>query len=72
MNWTDVLIFIGGAIFGATVVGHFYWRSVQSLQRINAEFRIEQHRRLDELAEWHHRNLDEARREVGLPPRVVS
>jgi len=68
--------FVLGIIVGAgaslNVVGVIYWSTVARMRREDVAFRVEQRRRIDDMAERQERMYDQSRRDLGLPPRIVS
>lgn len=69
MNWSS---FIAGLAIGVSVSGVLYQIALRRLRRADADFRTKQRARIDELSDWSRRNFDQARKELGLPPRVQS
>lgn len=68
MNWS----FIVGLTVGINLAGTVYWFVLQGVRRDAAASRAEQIRRLDEISDWSRRQYEQARKEIGLPPRSVS
>lgn len=68
MTWQ----FIAGVITGINLAGIVYWAQMRRVREADREFRAEQRKRFDELREWNMRQYDQARKEAGLPPRIMQ
>lgn len=69
IDWAS---FVLGAGIALNVCGWIYWITVASMRRADVAWRNEQRKRIDELQEWSAQRYDQARKEIGLPPRSVS
>ena len=63
------LLGLGAATF---VCGVIYWVTVGRMRREDAVWRDRQRQRIDDLAARSERQYDQSRRDLGLPPRIVS
>lgn len=69
MNWSS---FVAGFSVGFGLATWWSLWALRKMRQQREEFFAEQRKRIDDLAEWSERRMDEARREVGLPPRRMS
>lgn len=72
MSVIDWPSFILGAGLAFNVYGAVLWVTVLRVRREDMAWRREARKRIDDLAEVSERRYNEARREIGLPPKVRS
>lgn len=71
----DLPSFLVGLGVAANVfgwIGWIYWSTVSRIRREDVEWRVEQRKRIDDLQEHSARMYDQARKDLGLPPRRLS
>lgn len=67
-----ILGIIVGSGVTLNVMGLIYWVTVARMRREDVTFRLEQRRRMDDMQERSERLHEQARRDIGLPPRALS
>lgn len=72
MSVIEICAFAIGAILGITMMGIVHLGAVVRWRSADREFRAQQRKRIDELAEWSERSYAQARKDAGLPPRSTS
>lgn len=68
----DVPSFITGAGLASMAWAVIYWASVGAMRREDAAFRRKQRERIDALAAVSEQRYEQARKDIGLPPRLKS
>jgi hypothetical protein len=68
----EIWWFIAGALVGVNAMGVLHFAASCRWQASDKEFRERQAKHIDDLREWSQRSFDQARKEIGLPPRSQS